>query len=46
MAEMGFAIGKAKPSIPGRDCGFIPNPKCKLLDLVSEANGFKQAHHG
>src|SRR5712671_2006166 len=41
MAEMGFAIGKANTSVPGRGCGFIPNPKLKLLDQVSEVMRFK-----
>src|SRR6266576_786233 len=41
MAEMEFAIGKAKASFPGRNCGFIPNPKLKLLDQVSEVIRFK-----
>ena len=41
MAEMGFAIGKAKASVPGEGCGFIPNPKLKLLDQVSEVMRFK-----
>ena len=39
---MGFAIGKAKASVPGEGCGFIPNPKLKLLDQVSEVMRFKQ----
>src|SRR2546422_9998947 len=38
---MGFAIGKAKASVPGEGCGFIPNPKLKLLDQVSEVMRFK-----
>src|ERR1051325_1253388 len=38
---MAFAIGKTKASIPGRDCGFIPNPKLKLLEQVSEVIRFK-----
>ena len=46
MAEMGFAIGKAKASVPGAGCGFIPNPKLKLLEQVSEVMRFKQAHDG
>src|SRR6266699_6351623 len=41
MAEMGFAIGKAKASVPGEGCGFIPNTKLKLLDQVSEVMRFK-----
>jgi hypothetical protein len=41
MAEMGFAIGKAKASVPWEGCGFIPNPKLKLLDQVSEVMRFK-----
>src|SRR6267378_1727851 len=41
MAEMGFAIGKANTSVPGEGCGFIPNPKLKLLDQVSEVMRFK-----
>src|SRR5438045_451515 len=41
MREMGFAIGKANTSVPGRDCGFVPNPKLKLLDQVSEVMRFK-----
>src|SRR2546425_11345429 len=41
MAEMGFAIGKGKASVPGAGCGFIPNPKLKLLEQVSEVMRFK-----
>src|SRR5437899_1336423 len=41
MAEMGFAIGKGNTSVPGAGCGFIPNPKLKLLDQVSEVMRFK-----
>src|ERR1044071_3154357 len=41
MAEMGVAIGKAKASVPWEGCGFIPNPKLKLLDQVSEVMRFK-----
>ena len=36
---MGPYIGKAKASRPRE--GFIPNPKLKLLDQVSEAMRFK-----
>ena len=36
---MGFHIGKAKASTPTE--GFIPNPKLKLLDQVSEVMRFK-----
>ena len=43
MTEMAFAIGKAKASVPGEGCGFILNPKLKLLDQVSEVMRFK--HH-
>ena len=32
---------KANTSIPGKGCGFIPNPKLKLLDQVSEVMRFK-----
>ena len=39
MAEMRFDIGKAKASRPRE--GFIPNPKLKLLDQVSEVMRFK-----
>src|SRR2546425_12576191 len=41
MAEMGFAIGKGKASVPGAGCGFIPTPKLKLLEQVSEVMRFK-----
>jgi hypothetical protein len=41
MAEMEFAIGKVKASFPGRTCGFIPNPKLKLLDQVTQVIRFK-----
>jgi hypothetical protein len=36
---MGFYIGNAKASRPRE--GFIPNPKLKLLDQVSEVMRFK-----
>jgi hypothetical protein len=36
---MGFYFGKAKASRPRE--GFIPNPKLKLLDQVSEVTRFK-----
>ena len=39
MAEMGFHIGTGKASTPRE--GFIPNPKLKLLDQVSEVMRFK-----
>ena len=39
MTEMGFDIGKAKAS--RRREGFIPNPKLKLLEQVSEGMRFK-----
>src|SRR2546427_2299863 len=41
MPEMAFAIGKGNTSVPGAGCGFIPNPKLKLLDQVSEVMRFK-----
>ena len=41
MPEMAFAIGKGNTSVPGEGCGFIPNPKLKLLDQVSEVMRFK-----
>src|SRR2546426_3227956 len=41
MRGMAFAIGKGNTSVPGRGCGFIPNPKLKLLDQVSEVMRFK-----
>ncbi len=41
MAEMGFAMEKVNTSIPAKGCGFIPNPKLKLLDQVSEVMRFK-----
>src|SRR5947207_72758 len=41
MAEMAFAIGKGNTSVPGAGCGFIPNPKLKLLDQVSEVMRFE-----
>jgi hypothetical protein len=40
MGNMRFDIGKAKASKPRE--GFIPNPKLKLLDQVSEVMRFKQ----
>ena len=39
MKKMGFYIGNAKASRPRE--GFIPNPKLKLLDQVSEVMRFK-----
>ena len=39
MTNMGFDIGKAKASRPLE--GFIPNPKLKLLEQVSEVMRFK-----
>ena len=41
MREMAFAIGKGNTSVRGGGCGFIPNPKLKLLDQVSEVMRFK-----
>src|SRR5947207_13283862 len=41
MPEMAFAIGKGITSVPGAGFGFIPNPKLKLLDQVSEVMRFK-----
>jgi len=38
MQLMSFDIGKAKASKPRE--GFIPNPKLKLLDQVSEVMRF------
>ena|ERR1051326_1129049 len=46
MAEMGFAIGKAKASVAGAGCGFIPNPKLKLLEQVSEVMRFEHYPNG
>jgi hypothetical protein len=39
MKDMGLDIGKAKASTPRE--GFIPNPKLRLLDQVSEVMRFK-----
>ena len=36
---MGFHFGKTRASVPSE--GFIPNPKLKLLDQVSEVMRFK-----
>ena len=46
MVEMGFAIGKAKASVAGAGCGFIPNPKLKLLEQVSEVMRFEHYPNG
>jgi hypothetical protein len=41
---MGFDIGKGKASRPLE--GFIPNPKLKLLEQVSEVGRFEAAAKG
>ena len=41
MTHMGFDIGKGKASRPLE--GFIPNPKLKLLDQVSEVMRLSEA---